>query len=195
MESTDECVKNNFIAITGGPGAGKSTLLDALADRNYKCVRETGRFIIKRRLDHNLPPRPAAKEFAIQMFELDHANYIENISVSEYLFFDRTFLDSAALLHQADKGHFDRIKSIVRNHRFYNRVFIAPPWKEIYRKDNERDQSFEESVATYEKLFTWYQVNGYQLLVIPKVSVTERVHFILDELGIQDKLRIYVRRA
>lgn len=71
-------IKNNFIVITGGPGCGKSTLLEALCENGFKYLSETGRFIIKERLSKGLTPRPNLEDFSIQMFQMDHENYINN---------------------------------------------------------------------------------------------------------------------
>ena len=42
-----------FFIITGGPGAGKTTLLDGLAKRNFKCIPEVARQIIKKQVELN----------------------------------------------------------------------------------------------------------------------------------------------
>jgi predicted ATPase len=42
---------NPFFIITGGPGAGKTTLLDALVQRNFKCIPEVARQIIKEHVE------------------------------------------------------------------------------------------------------------------------------------------------
>jgi predicted ATPase len=37
-----------------------------------------------------------------------------------------------------------------RMFRHHDRVFIAPPWLEIFARDTERKQSFEQAQATCE---------------------------------------------
>ena len=55
--------------------------------------------------------------------------------------------------------------------RYHSRVFIAPPWEEIFRQDRERKQDFEEAVRTYEVLAETYAKCGYELVELPRVSV------------------------
>jgi len=174
--------KNNFVVITGGPGAGKTTLLEALSRRGYNFVGETARTIIRERLSRGLSPRPEPAEFARQIFEVDLNNYRNHINTEQLVFFDRSFLDSAAMLFEASTTEPVEIAEALKNYRFRRSVFIAPPWEEIYTNDNERDQTFGDGVAVYEKLHRWYEQNDYELIEIPKDSVDDRVRFILERI-------------
>ena len=174
--------KDNFIVITGGPGAGKSTILDGLSKLGYEFVGETARTIIKDRISRGLSPRPNPDEFARQIFDIDFKNYIDNINASQPLFFDRSFLDSAAMLFEATRTETLSVTEILNTYRFRKSVFIAPPWKEIYQNDSERDQSYKDSVEIYKMLYKWYDLNDYTLIQIPKSDIDSRIHFILDNI-------------
>jgi predicted ATPase len=171
--------KNNFYIITGGPGGGKTSLLENLGANGFKYVSETGRQIIKERLLKGLSPRPESNVFAQQMFAKDLDNYISNSNNRSVIFFDRSFIDSAFLIFQGDKKYHTGIKEILKIKRYNSKVFIAPPWKEIYCTDNERDQTFEEAIIIYERLYKWYEINGYDLIIIPKDSIENRAEFVL----------------
>jgi predicted ATPase len=175
-------IKNNFIVISGGPGGGKTSLLEALSKNGIGYIRESGRAIIRERIRTGLSPRPAPEAFARQMFQMDYENFINHTDISDILFFDRSFLDSAFLIHQSDGKFFDKIQDILISSRFYIKVFMTPPWKEIYTVDSERDQTFDESVEIYEKLSHWYLANGYELVTVPRLPVEMRVKMILDEI-------------
>src|SRR5436309_15969939 len=41
------CNHNNFFILTGGPGVGKTTLLIGLGKKNFRCISEVAREIIK----------------------------------------------------------------------------------------------------------------------------------------------------
>ena len=71
--------------------------------------------------------------------------------------------------------------------RFYPLVFIVPPWPEIYCQDDERKHGLLEAIAEYERLTAFYPQYGYQLVEVPKVSVEERVDFILFKLAAMEK--------
>jgi predicted ATPase len=177
-----DMIKNNFIVISGGPGGGKTSLLESLSKNGYNYIRESGRTIIRERLRKGLSPRPAPEEFARQMFQMDYENFINHTDIPDILFFDRSFLDSAFLVHQSDKIFFDKIRHSLITSRFYTKVFMTPPWQEIYTVDSERDQTFDESVEIYEKLSHWYLTNGYDLVTVPRLPVEMRVKMILDEI-------------
>ncbi len=129
-----------------------------------------------------MSPRPAPEVFARQMFEIDLEQFINNSDRSEILFFDRSFLDSAFLIQQNDKIYFEKIRSYISTHQFNRKVFLAPPWKEIYTNDSERDQTFEESVNIYESLRKWYLLSGYEPIMLPRLNVEKRMAFIWNEL-------------
>ena len=171
--------KNNFYIITGGPGAGKTSLLENLALLGHNYIPETARQIIKGRLSKGLSPRPDPASFAQQIFDQDWKNFISHSHLSSLLFFDRSFLDSACMLFESDKDSHEKINSRLAN-RYNNKVFITPPWQEIYQNDEERDQTFAQSIEVYELLDKWYREQGYDTIVLPKDSIENRVRFILS---------------
>jgi Predicted ATPase len=174
--------KNNFYLITGGPGAGKTSLLENLASKGYNYIPETARQIIKDRLSKGLSPRPDARIFAQEIFDKDWKNFISNSHLSSLLFFDRSFMDSACMLFESDRDSYAKIRNSHLTNRYNNKVFITPPWKEIYRNDSERDQSFEQSIEVYERLEKWYKEHDYDIIVLPKDTVEMRANFILGQM-------------
>lgn len=156
-------------------------MLRALKERGIDFIPETARAIIQNRMRAGLPPRPGIREFALEMFEKDWENFAGNISVTDPLFFDRSFLDSAAMIYEADLEMYEAIREVVNRNRFNNKVFITPPWEAIYEADSERDQTWEEAVDVYQRLYNWYEGQGYDLVVLPKDSIEQRVEFVLHE--------------
>jgi len=73
------------------------------------------------------------------------------------------------------------ISSINKN-KYHNVVFITPAWREIYKNDSERQESFKQAVQIEKHLKDSYKKFGYQLVEIPKISVKDRVHFILSKI-------------
>jgi predicted ATPase len=174
-------IKDNFYVITGGPGGGKTSLLECLASKGYPYVPETAREIIKERLSKGLSPRPDPKSFAEQIFAKDWANFISN-SDSSIVFFDRSFMDSAFLLSEANSNAYNKIRDTHKSNRYNHTVFITPPWRKIYRNDTERDQSFEEAIRVYQRLEKWYLEHGYDIVILPKDTVENRATFILNQV-------------
>jgi predicted ATPase len=61
-------------------------------------------------------------------------------------------------------------------------VFLAPPWPEIYETDRERRHGLDLALAEYSRLLETYPSLGYEVLILPKVGVSERADFILNTL-------------
>jgi predicted ATPase len=175
--------KNNFYVITGGPGGGKTSLLESLASGGYNCIPETARQIIKERLSKGLTPRPDAKTYSREIFDQDWKNFISNSDLSSLLFFDRSFMDSAFMLFESDADSYYKIRSTHLTNRYNNKVFITPPWQEIYHNDAERDQSFEQSIEVCQRLENWYREHDYDIVVLPKDTIKNRVKFILGQVA------------
>ena len=66
--------------------------------------------------------------------------------------------------------------------RYHRRVFFAPPWPEIYETDPERRHGFDVALAEYSRLLETYPSLGYEVLILPKVGVSERANFVLNTL-------------
>ena len=67
-------------------------------------------------------------------------------------------------------------------HRYHRRVFLAPPWPEIYVHDAERRHSLDSAINEYSRLLEVYPSLGYELSILPKAGVAQRVDFVLGML-------------
>lgn len=55
---------------------------------------------------------------------------------------------------------------------------MVPPWPELFAQDAERQHSFAEAEQEFYGLQQAYQANDYEVVLIPKLPVTERADFI-----------------
>jgi predicted ATPase len=182
---------SKLYVITGGPGAGKTTLLRELERRGYATVSEVARQIIQEQVESGgdaLPWADTAKYTAL-MLQRSVADFESYRSPAAATFVDRGIPDVLAYtgiisLHRTSGGQdaVATIRQACQSCRYNPRVFIAPPWPEIYHPDAERKQTYEEAVRVYEQLTEAYQECGYQLLVLPQASVRERAQFVLANL-------------
>jgi predicted ATPase len=174
---------NRFVIISGCSGGGKSTLLAELAVRGHAVVEEPGRRIVRQELDSGgsaLPwvDGPAFARRAMAMALEDRAAAAD---VSGWVFFDRGLIDAAvALQHLTGEPVLAPLREA---HRYHRAVFLTPPWPEIYVTDPERRHGFEMAVAEYERLLQAYPALGYQISILPKLSVKARADFVLASLG------------
>lgn len=171
---------DNFYVITGGPGSGKTTLLEALQQRNYAVVPEVARQIIieQSATGGKALPWGDRRSYLEMMLERSVASYEEHRKQTGILFFDRSILDAIGYAKIISTAFPPVFMQAARQYRYNKKVFILPPWKEIYTTDTERKQTWEEAVATYEILADTYTRHDYQLIDIPPLPVEMRVRFV-----------------
>lgn len=170
-----------FVLISGCSGGGKSALLDELRCRGFACVEEPGRRIIAEERESGGRALPwidltAFAERAIAMALADRA---AAESFAGPVFFDRGLIDAAAALEHASG------RAILRHFAkecYDDRVFIAPPWPQIYASDGDRQHGLEQAVAEYARLLTAFSALGYEMELLPKISVAARADFVLDRV-------------
>ena len=100
-----------------------------------------------------------------------------------WVFFDRGLIDAAAALQHLTGEPV--LATVGQEHRYHRRVFLAPRWPEIYVTDPERRHSLDAAVAEYRRLLDVYPSLGYEVTILPKVSVPERADFVLNNLAEQ----------
>ena len=168
----------HLFVITGGPGSGKSTLIDALEGEGFARSIEAGRAIIQ---DQQAIDGPALRDpalFAELMLSWELRSYRMAQGQSGPVFFDRGVPDVIGYLRLMElpvRPHVERAAALFRYNR---RVFIAPPWAEIFTPDAERKQSFGEAVRTHEAMIATYTELGYEPVELPRCSIAERVAFL-----------------
>lgn len=179
-------VRNNYVVISGCSGGGKSTLLRELVNRGYSIVLEPGRQIVK---EQTVIEGDALPWINLQKFlELALSRYLFQFNsqkeLQKLIFFDRGIIDSIQLESSQPKYFTHAAKKF----RYNSLVFLVPPWEEIFTHDPERKHNFESAKKEFDELLIKYENFGYEIVLIPKVSVVERVDFILEKLGVPKRL-------
>lgn len=175
---------HRFVVISGCSGGGKSTLLSELQRRGHAVVEEPGRRVVQeesRTGGRALPwvDMAAFLRRAIAMALEDHAG--ARSDNGRWVFFDRGLIDAAAALEEMTGEPL--LAALGQRHRYHPRVFLAPPWPEIYAQDPERRHDMHAALAEYSRLTSAYPLLGYEVTLLPKVGVSERADFVLDTLA------------
>jgi predicted ATPase len=173
---------DRFVVISGRSGGGKSTLLAELARRGYMTVEEPGRRIVNQELlgDGSAVQWVNPIAFARRAVALALADRAAHSAESGWVFFDRGLIDAAAALERLTGE--PTLTALAQAHRYHNRIFLAPPWPEIYVTDTERRHDLEEAIVEYNHLLRAYPSLGYEMFVLPKVDVPQRAEFVLRTL-------------
>jgi predicted ATPase len=155
-----------FHVITGGPGSGKSTLIEALALRGHAHSIEAGRAIIQDQTAIGGPALPGRDPlaFAELMLSWELRSYRKAQAESGPVFFDRGVPDMVGYFDLLGRPVPSHVRRAAERFRYNRRVFLAPPWPEIFCQDAERKQTPEEARRTCEAMVSAYSSCGYLLV-------------------------------
>jgi predicted ATPase len=173
---------NSFFVITGGPGVGKTTLLQELQKRFFTCIPEVAREIIKEQVAAHGDALPwKNRELYLQMmFDRSVDSYLSaNNNNSSLIFFDRGIPDSLTYAEIIGFEKTETMENVARHYRYNQNIFYLSPWKDIYKTDGERKQSWEEAVVISELNAEIYRRYHYTLIAVPNISPEKRADFIL----------------
>lgn len=172
------------IVITGGPGTGKSTVIDKLTQLRFTCMPEISRTITKKAqesgIDQLFLEDPLLFSNLLLEGRIDQYKKAE-LDAGKMVFFDRGIPDVFGYLNYLKMDYPGIFKRQSLDYR-YDTVFMMPPWQEIYKTDNERYESYEQSMIIYKELIHAYHEIGYSTIIVPEGNISDRVQFILDTL-------------
>jgi predicted ATPase len=173
--------KPNFYLFTGGPGAGKSTVIELLAKQKRLIVPEVARNIIRHQktIGGTATHDGDRVSYTALMLERSIVDFERLASVDAPVYFDRGLPDLYAYTMRYGGGVTETVRQAIVQYRYNSMVFLFPPWSEIYCHDTERKQSFQEAIETWATVKEGYADCGYLTIDVPKLSVEERVQFIL----------------
>ncbi len=176
---------DRFFVLTGGPGSGKTTLVEALKARGYATTEEAGRGVIREEMQGggNALPWLDRERFAELMFDWELRSYRSAERQHGPVVFDRGLPDTIGYLRVEGLEVPAWMEEKAWRLRYNARVFIAPPWKEIFGTDEERRQSWAVAVRTCEIMVETYAALGYELMELPRTSVDRRADFVVDAMG------------
>jgi predicted ATPase len=174
---------DRFVVISGCSSGGKSTLLAELARRGYATVEEPGQRIVSKELCGTGLALPWVDEiaFARRALALACTDHVSAHRLPGRVFFDRGLIDAAtAVQHLTGEP---ALATFGHAYRYHHRVFLAPPWPEIYVTGPQRRHGFEAAAAEYQRLLTACSALGYEISILPKAGVRVRADFILGSLA------------
>ncbi len=178
--------QTNFFVITGGPGVGKTSLINELSKRNFQVVDEDAREIIRNQMHQNGDALPWKNKELYAKFILDasiksYENFI-SLKTSKPIFFDRGILDTICYMKMESLAITDEILQKLKRYKYNQKVFILPPWEEIYSTDEELKQDWKEAEKTFQFMFKTYKEFGYEVIEVPKISIESRADFVINQL-------------
>jgi len=182
---SDKSSKNKKVVFAGGPGTGKSTLIEEFQKDHFKVMKEVSREIIQEArnegIEHLFISDPLA--FSNKLLEKRKNQYVKADRLgSEFVFIDRGIPEITAYMDYNKTPYPDFFKEANRNY-IYDFVFIFPIWKEIFKQDEVRYETYHQSEQIQQYLIQSYQSLGYNMIEVPKTDTKSRKKFVLDILN------------
>ena len=175
--------KNKKVVFAGGPGTGKSTLLKAFQQDNYHVMNEVSREIIQQArlngIEHLFISDPLA--FSNKLLEKRKKQYTKASQLEVPVFIDRGIPEITAYLDY-NETKYPSYFTKANEKYIYDQVFIFPIWKDIFKKDEVRYETYHQSEQIQKYLVKTYESIGYDLIEVPKTNTKNRKQFVLDKL-------------
>lgn len=178
-------MSKEIIVLIGGPSSGKTTLINTLIEKGHICYPEISREVIKEAQQKGIDQ--LFLENPLLFSELLLEGRVKQFKSAcnektDIVFLDRGLPDVLAYMHYIGDSYPKTFHETCENHK-YTKVFVLPPWKEIYVSDAERYESYEQAVLIHDHLEETYRKYGYELIEIPKDTVENRAAFIFEQLS------------
>jgi predicted ATPase len=167
--------------LTGAPGAGKSTLLDAAAAAGLMTSPEVARELLQAPGGMELRASDPLG-FAESMLEAHVHEFERHAANPGPVLFDRGFPDVVGFLDVSGLPVPKAVDLACRRLRYAGPILRAPAWREIYRQDAERIQTWDEAVASDDAVTAAWRRYGYEVLDLPLDSVEARLRFFRELL-------------
>lgn len=177
-------MNKEIVVIIGGPGTGKTTIIEGLLAKGFCCYPEISREVTLEAKNQGIEQLFLENPLLFSELLLEgRKKQFHNAQKEPHniVFLDRGIPDVLAYMHYIGDSYPAFFDQACRDH-IYTKIFLLPPWEDIYISDNERYENFEQAKLIYNHLTETYQKYGYDLIEVPKGTVEDRISFILNQL-------------
>ena len=178
-------MQKEIIVIIGGPGTGKTTIIDGLVQNGYCCYPEISRQVTAQAQQQGIEQLFLENPllFSELLLEGRKKQFLDaHQEPHNIVFLDRGIPDVLAYMHYIGDSYPSFFDAACKEH-IYTKIFILPPWEDIYVSDQERYENFEQAQLIHDHLVETYQKYGYELIEVPKDTVDERMLCILEQMS------------
>ena len=176
------------IVITGGPATGKTAIIDYLRSNGFVCFEEVIRKLTAAAKDSGdikeIHSNPIAlvsdsEKFNHTLIKLRIDDFLasEHLDTNSY-FFDRGMPDVLAYMSYFNQPIKKELVDICKKY-IYDKMFLLPPWEDIFTDDEERFETFDQATDIYHHLRDTYKSFGYKVIEVPFGTIEDRAQFIL----------------
>lgn len=169
------------IVITGTTCAGKTTTLNILKDKKFTIIPESALEIIEeeqKKGDKAILPNTDVEKFQILVFNRQ-MELEKDLDEKEIYLLDRSLVDIYGYANFYNVKYPEEIKTLSPNR--YDKVFHLEPLDFCDGKFGFEDR--ETQLAIDKMIRKAYKDFGYTPIIVPFMSVEERIDFILKEIS------------
>ncbi len=161
----------NLLILTGAPGSGKTAILNQLRSE-FRCVDEPAREVLaEQRATGGIGTWDQDRFLFVHLLlQRSIQKYQSTLRSGRTVLFDRGIPDCVVYAVRADADPTPSLDA-AEVFRYHPEVLFLEPWSAIYRTDEERIMSFDDTVAFSEALTEVYEGAGYGLVCIPRASI------------------------
>ena len=174
---------NKRFVLAGGPSTGKTSVLNELKKLGFVCFDEAARDILSnfslKGSNFKLDPIKISNEILAKR-DIDYNDALKISCKNDIIFYDRGVHEITAYLRYINQSN-DYWEELLNNYK-YDMVFIFPSWKEIYIKDENRIEEYEEAMKISPFILQIYNESSTIIVEVPNISINERVDFILNSI-------------
>ena len=165
-----------WMVVTGPPSSGKTTLIEALQAKGYLIGPEVARELIIECMQKNTSQK--IEVFQRQLLAIT-CRREHMLDTQQMIFFDRGIPDSIAYFKY---NHLD-IKDAIQASRFrhYKKVFYCEGLPVIHDEVRRETNAAAEQIGRL--ILEAYRFLNYHPIILPVLSVEERMHLILKNIG------------
>jgi|TARA_B100000214_G_C23956224_1_gene622976 predicted ATPase len=178
-----ESMINRRVVLAGGPSTGKTSVLNKLKKLGFKCYDESAREILseyeKKGSSFRLNPIKVSEEI-LKKRDKDFTEARDILCKNNIVFFDRGIHEITAYLRSINSSE-EYWEELLKNYD-YDMVFFFPSWKDIYIKDKNRVEEYEEATRISPYIDKVYEESSILKIKVPCTSINERVDFILNNI-------------
>ena len=155
-----------------------------MSARGYPVFPEPGRQIVREEMLIGGSAMPLENPATFACRCINRSMYFFNIADprDRPALFDRSIVDAVTALESIGAAE-ACCGEAIRRYRYAPRVFMVPPWPELFHTDAERQHKFEAAEAEFHALMESFPAKGYEVLIVPRATIPERVDFLESRLA------------
>lgn len=175
--------EKQIYVITGGPGFGKTMLVETLQAKGYLCSGEFARDLIVSQQEMRGDILPWKNPRLFQETILNkRKEFFDSVPEGKIAFTDRAIPDQLAFARYKGFGSPKVLATAASEYRYANKVFVTPPWPEIFVNDPIRTETFDEALQIHKIVVETYTSLNYKIIELPLLPLAQRIEHLLQNL-------------